>query len=370
MSGKKISNDFLFYLIQTEKFTQIANVSTGTKMPRADWDYMQEIPFSIPPLKEQEKIARILGVWDSAIDSLANLIKAKRKYKTALMQRLLTPPRYTTSCHTEGVARSIQKDDLQGNDICLDSSLSAKAQNDKEKNAENGREINPQNDKENTHNDKKKIRESSLRFAGFSDKWQEFQLGDIGFAYGGLTNKTQQHFNCGQYKYITYKNIFENFKIDLNILESVDILENESQNAVKFGDVFFTISSEMPQEVGMCSVLLDELKNTYLNSFCFGFRANKNILYPNFASYYFRNYHFRKDIYKLAQGSTRYNISKNEVLNLKIKLPTIAEQKKIAQVLSACDKEIETLNLKFECLKAQKKGLMQQLLSGKVRVKC
>ena len=57
MNGKKVKNDFLFYLVQTEKFNQIANVSSGSKMPRADWNYMSEIPFDLPPLKEQERIA-------------------------------------------------------------------------------------------------------------------------------------------------------------------------------------------------------------------------------------------------------------------------------------------------------------------------
>lgn len=58
------------------------------------------------------------------------------------------------------------------------------------------------------------------------------------------------------------------------------------------------------------------------------------------------------------------------VKSLQIPLPPLAEQKKIAQVLSACDKEIELLKYKFQCLKTQKKGLMQRLLNGEVRVKC
>ena len=90
MNGKKVKNDFLFYLVQTEKFNQIANVSSGSKMPRADWNYMSEIPFDIPPLKEQEKIAEILTTWDEAITKQIELLEAKELLKIALMQKLLS----------------------------------------------------------------------------------------------------------------------------------------------------------------------------------------------------------------------------------------------------------------------------------------
>ena len=90
MNGKKVKNDFLFYLVQTEKFNQIANVSSGSKMPRADWNYMSEIPFDIPPLKEQEKIAEILTTWDEAITKQTELLEAKELLKIALMQKLLS----------------------------------------------------------------------------------------------------------------------------------------------------------------------------------------------------------------------------------------------------------------------------------------
>ena len=90
MNGKKVKNDFLFYLVQTEKFNQIANVSSGSKMPRADWNYMSEIPFDIPPLKEQEKIAEILTTWDEAITKQTELLEAKELQKKALMQKLLS----------------------------------------------------------------------------------------------------------------------------------------------------------------------------------------------------------------------------------------------------------------------------------------
>ena len=71
----------------------------------------------------------------------------------------------------------------------------------------------------------------------------------------------------------------------------------------------------------------------------------------------------------LAQGSTRFNISKNEVMKLRIELPSFSEQKAIAEVLTMADNEIATHRKKLDALRLQKRGLMQQLLTGKTRVK-
>lgn len=90
LNGIKVKNDYLLYLVQTNKFNQIANVSSGSKMPRADWGYMSTIPFLIPPLKEQEKIAEILTTWDEAITKQEQLIKEKEQLKKGLMQNLLS----------------------------------------------------------------------------------------------------------------------------------------------------------------------------------------------------------------------------------------------------------------------------------------
>ena len=211
---------------------------------------------------------------------------------------------------------------------------------------------------------------AKIRFPQFKDEWEEIRLGNIGKSYNGLIGKVAEDFQNGNSNFITYKNIFDNPKIDINIFEKVKIMEDEEQNLVKFGDIFFTTSSETPNEVGISSVLLSKCGILYLNSFCFGFRLNNfEILSPYFAVFYFRSDCFRKQTFKLAQGSTRFNISKTEVLNLNIKIPNLSEQQKIAEVLTACDDEINLLNLKLENLKKQKQGLMQKLLSGKVRTK-
>lgn len=211
---------------------------------------------------------------------------------------------------------------------------------------------------------------AKLRLPGFSSPWQKVKLGDIGDTYNGLSGKNKDDFEYGNAQFIPYINVFSNERIDTNNLGCVQIKPNEQQNTVKYGDIFFTVSSETPDEVGMASVLLEHLDNTYLNSFCFGYRLNNfSTLNPFFAAYLFRTEHFRNYMSVLAQGSTRFNISKKEVMKLKIDLPTIEEQTAIAEVLTAADREIELAKEKLERLRRQKRGLMQQLLTGKRRIK-
>jgi len=209
------------------------------------------------------------------------------------------------------------------------------------------------------------------RLKGFSESWREVKLGDLGTTYTGLSGKNKDDFGKGAF-YIPYINIYQNSKVDLEQLDFVDIQKGEVQHIVKYGDIFFTTSSETPDEVGFSSVLLSEcLDNIYLNSFCFGFRLyNFDTLLPGFAAYMFRSLSVRKIMFKLAQGATRFNLSKNELMRQRVFIPSdISEQKAIADILSVADEEIDKLNRKLEALKEQKKGLMQQLLTGNIRVK-
>ena len=208
------------------------------------------------------------------------------------------------------------------------------------------------------------------RLSGFTSPWQKVKLGEIGKTYNGLTGKSKEDFEDGNAKFIPYINVFFNEKVNIDKLGVVSVDESEKQNKVQYGDIFFTVSSETPDEVGMASVLLEYIDDTYLNSFCFGYRLNDfETLNPIFASYILRGDRFRNYMMVLAQGSTRFNISKNEVMKLRIELPSLSEQKAIAEVLTMADKEIATHRKKLDALRLQKRGLMQQLLTGKTRVK-
>ncbi|MAB38509.1 MAG: type I restriction-modification system subunit M [Aequorivita sp.] len=177
--------------------------------------------------------------------------------------------------------------------------------------------------------------------------WQNYILQDIGTTYNGLTGKTKENFGEGL-PYIQYKQIFDKSYIDTSKCEFVEILEDENQNRVQYGDIFFTTSSETILEVGFASVLLAEVGEMYLNSFCFGYRLNSfDILDPNFAQYLFRNDELRRKIVRLGQGSTRYNISKVQLMKIDTLLPSIPEQNQISSFLNSIDRKIELISNEF-----------------------
>src|SRR3990167_9922914 len=193
--------------------------------------------------------------------------------------------------------------------------------------------------------------------------WNSIRVGDLGFVYSGLRSKSKTDFGQGA-PFITYMNVFKNSKIDINKFDLVKVEDGENQNKVMYGDIFFTVSSETPEEVGMSSVLLDKIDSYYLNSFCFGFSLkNLNDLLPQYARYLFRGQDFRSKIHKMAQGSTRFNLSKERVLSLDIVLPPITEQKKIAEILETVDDDITKTQKVIDTTEKLKRGLMQQLFT-------
>ncbi len=209
------------------------------------------------------------------------------------------------------------------------------------------------------------------------DNWRLVKLDDLGKHYGGLTNKTKDDFGVGK-PYIPYLNIFQNSSIYLSNLELVSIGKSEHQNQIRQGDIFFTTSSETPHEVGMTSVLVDEIEEAYLNSFCFGFRLyDFDELLPEFAVYLFRGKEVRQAISELAQGSTRYNLSKSIFFDkLTLRLPPLPQQRKIAKILCTVDTVIEKTQAAIAKYQQLKQGMMQDLFTrgidgttGKLRPK-
>ncbi|MCQ2895976.1 restriction endonuclease subunit S, partial [Helicobacter pylori] len=204
------------------------------------------------------------------------------------------------------------------------------------------------------------------RLKGFNQAWQRVRLGDIGITISGLAGKTKQDFINGNAKYITFLNVLNNVIIDTSILENVKIYPNEKQNSFKKYDLFFNTSSETPKEVGMCAVLLDDIDQVFLNSFCFGFRIFDKAVDSLFLSYLINSEIGRKAFENLAQGSTRYNLSKSGFNNVCLILPPLNEQIAIANILSGLDHEIISLKNKKRQFENIKKALNHDLMSAKI----
>ncbi|MEX2410773.1 MAG: restriction endonuclease subunit S, partial [Candidatus Paceibacterota bacterium] len=215
------SNKYLFYLVQQDRFIDAANKSTGTHMPRADWNVIQEYPIPLPPtLAEQQAIASALFDVDELIRSLDTLVQKKDAIKKGTMQQLLS---------------------------------------------------------------------GNKRLPGFDGEWEVKRLDNIGNTFNGLTGKKKADFGDGNHSYITFLNVMNNTVVDTSIFDFVVVRNGEFQSEVKQGDLLFNTSSETPEEVGMCAVLLEEIENLHLNSFCFGFRLSDKVDTDSlFLAYYFR----------------------------------------------------------------------------------
>ena len=117
----------------------------------------------------------------------------------------------------------------------------------------------------------------------------------------------------------------------------------------------------------MGAVMGAQLDSVYLNSFCFGLRIrDQNRTSPLFLAYLFRGPVGRTLISSLAQGATRYNMSKSQFLNLELHLPTPDEQRAIAEALSDVDGLLAALDKLIDKKRAIQQAAIQQLLSGKL----
>ncbi|GHU80090.1 hypothetical protein FACS1894145_5700 [Bacteroidia bacterium] len=189
----------------------------------------------------------------------------------------------------------------------------------------------------------------------------EISLQQLGTSYSGLSGKSAEDFGDGK-PFVTYMNVYKNIVIDENMVDYVNIDKDESQNKIQYGDALFTVSSEAAQEIGMSAVYLGNNKELYLNSFCFGFRpTNFETLHPEYLPYLFSNKQFRKFILPFAQGSTRFNLLKTDLLNKKFKIPTIVNQRRISNILNALSKKLEIEQDILSGYVQQKMHLLQQM---------
>ena len=204
-----------------------------------------------------------------------------------------------------------------------------------------------------------------LRFPEFigTKEWSPTQLGAIGETIGGLSGKSAEDFGTGK-PFVTYKQVFNSSEIDFSECALVQVSENEVQNRLQYGDVLVTMSSETPDEVGYTAVVTNKnIPECYLNSFCFIYRLfDDESIDTKFLIYLFSNDAYRAAVVRIAQGITRFNISKTKFKEIELVIPENKnEQIKIAETLSSVDKQIAEYDKKIKALELHKKGLMQQL---------
>jgi type I restriction enzyme, S subunit len=265
-------------------------------MPRADWSFVSEFPFLVPPVAEQRNIADILECWDCAVDRLDCLLLRKTEYRRGIMQKLLTGKRRIKKFQAESW-RTVRIGSLL---------------------------------------------EERDRYMKWSDD-ETYRFASIRRRSGGLFDR----------------GTFYGREVKTKVLKSL-----------KAGD--FVISKR--QVVHGAWAMVTKLFDGFGVSDEYDVLVNRD---PKMLDMRFFNYLSQtRQLWHMAYlASNGVHIEKlifdfDDFAKEKVKIPpTVEEQAMIVDVLSACDCEIELLQKQLEALKEQKRGLMQKLLTGEIRVK-
>lgn len=318
---------FLKYFTFTNSYWNWVKImSSRSGQPGINAQEYQLIKIPLPPLPEQKKIAKILSTWDEAIEKLNSYIEAKKKLKKALMQRLLTgKQRFKEFVVKDGYKKTelgwIPEDwEVKRFDEVFSF-----------------------------------LKVEPLSREALTDK--DNDLGIYNIHYGDL--------------HATYKSELLDFDKEERVprvKDSVTLSHNVS--FLEDGDLVIADVSEDYQGIGTCIELKNLREKKVLGGLhTFSVRDYSKKTAEGFRVYLLKSFQVLTALKRIATGVSVYGISKTNLSKIKIPLPPLPEQKKIAEILSKADEEIDLLNQELEKLKTQKKGLMQKLLTGAWRVR-
>jgi type I restriction enzyme, S subunit len=304
----KLNNNFVsssfvkFYLmsnlVQRNVFQLQANGSTvgNIRIP-----VLKGINLFLPPLREQCRIAEILGVWDESIDLLEKLTTSKHKLKQGLMQQLLIG--------------------------------------------------------------KKRFKEFKASI------WQPKILIEIAEVLVSPVDKLIVDGENSIYL-CNYTDVYKNNRItqSINFMQATATEKEIAKFMLRKDDVIITKDSESPTDIAVPAYVSESLDNVICGYHLAILRPRENEVCGEYLSYLLSTPEIRYYFFTLANGATRFGLSVGSIEKAQFSLPSLPEQEKIAAVLSAADAEISTLEKQLAAYKQQKRGLMQQLLTGRTRI--
>ena len=323
--SQRIDKMFIYYLLQHISIKQFYdNELTGTTIKNLSLASIRATPISIPPRKsEQIAIATILSDTDALIECLEKLIVKKKAIKQGAMQQLLTgKKRLPGFSGNKMVSDKIIKKDYKQTDIGV-----------------------------------------------IPSDWVVKKLANVAslkarIGWQGLT--TAEYKDSGEYYLITGTD-FKNGFIDWENCHYVEKARyNQDKNIqIKEHDVLVTKDGT----IGKVALINRISKPATLNSGVFVIRPFKNEFFPEYFYYLLLSEVFYKFLAQLSAGSTINHLYQKDFVNFSFQAPSnITEQTAIATVLSDMDAEIEKLEQKLDKYRQIKTGMMQQLLTGKIRL--
>ncbi|MEO0037617.1 MAG: hypothetical protein RIQ59_828 [Bacteroidota bacterium] len=205
-----------------------------------------------------------------------------------------------------------------------------------------------------------------LRFQEFKDEIKEMKFGKVvqSNIYGPRFN-ANDYSDFGNVKTIRGTDLGSDGEIKYDQVP-LALLDEKMVNTHKLleGDIVMITTAECGATGVYRKQEVDFLSSAY------GVRLRLNEKgYPYYFKYFFQTHQAKKEINSYIRKSTIANLPGSDILRIKVFLPTIPEQQKTASFLSAVDEKIQQLSSKKELLEQYKKGVMQQLFSGKLRFK-
>lgn len=212
-----------------------------------------------------------------------------------------------------------------------------------------------------------------LRFKEFTDEWQKIPLNLFTNIYGGYAFKSENLLNYkSKYQVIKMGNVNNN---TLNLEKNPSYLNTISQKELPYllekNDIILTLTGTFGKKDFGYSYQIKNETNLLLNQRLAVFKITNSNYSANFLKYILLNNTFLNKFFRFSVGGTgnQANVSIQDIKSFKIPFPKLEEQEKIANLLTTVDKKITNLENTITSLENQKKGLLQQIFSQKLRFK-